>query len=501
MRPHQRRAEGLAFDLDRLQSEPPSLSYLIECALSCNILFRVHSASSNSPLVWTGSYPTSGFCSPNVNLASSTRGTYTTFHQLLASPPSFPSFKSRAKSTSNATGGLEMTTPGPYLRHTIVDHIQGRSKQTCIQDMPTIEANRDGFWQDERTPWISACDNMFWCIWEIARRLAVEDDSPAWVDKVEFAVIRHPATHLSRTSLNSAFDTDAQAGGEDVPLTLTDGREPPTSISTSTSTPKKTATARAEKHLADSVKLTSTESPPSLPREIWLRPTNHLSPPQGHPGEISVSLKKQYEAAKKAAIDSGEVLFFGRIWGENVLLNLEWTRQKPPFPLPPQLYATSSEQRFHKRKQDHNYSYQYHEESEADRASSGKDKNEHEDEEPGKGEDDLHGLATTSARGTNWLEDLAWSPREDEYLTAYSKVVQRRKEIATFRGEMEWCGIAFMFGASLDIFARGSLTGAWRPHAEARYNRTSSFGASPLADGPGGQLRSLTHVSRSSSKD
>ncbi|WVF71374.1 hypothetical protein IAT40_006178 [Kwoniella sp. CBS 6097] len=426
----------LGLDLGLIHDDP-SLSYLLENAASSKLLFRVHSPFSNSPLIWTGSYRTSGFFSPNAFLASSTPTSYKIFHRLVPPPSRFrfswsrprTSSKSRT-STSAITGGLELTIPGPHLRHTLVDHVQGRSKQTCIQDMPTIEANKDGVWQDERTPWISASVDMFWCIWEIARRLAVEEYSPTWVESVELAIIRHPVNHSSILETSTCPIKDEQTEREGGPLTLNDGREPPIVSSKSRDTQDKQEDAVDAD--TDSHREEPNSPPLPLTREIWLKPTDHLSP-HVLPGEMSVSLKGEYEAAKKAAADSGEILFYGRIWGENILSNLEWTRTETPFPLPLQLLAASSG--------DHNDDETYdHDQADCEGFKVDEDKEEEEENNDDNEEEQVSRKTKSRSHqsGKSWLEELAWSPKEDEYLSAYRKVVQRRKEIASIRGESEW---------------------------------------------------------------
>ncbi|OCF32936.1 hypothetical protein I316_05273 [Kwoniella heveanensis BCC8398] len=415
-------------DLNCLLGDDP-LPYLLESAASSKILFRVHSPFSASPLIWTGFNATSGFCSPNANLASATPDTYTPFHQLLP-PARFPlpelrsgwSSKSQPELNFIDKGGLEIL-PGPYLRHTIVDHIQGRSKQTCIQDMPTIEANKDGVWQDERTPWISASGSMFWCIWEIARRLAVEEEGPAWVDRVGLTVVRHPATHSSETTIHNNGSSRGKLGTEKEregkELTLRDGREPP---------PDTSADIKIADDKPESVLFDGNQARSSIPRELWLKPIKHLSP-HTHQGGMSVSLKEQYGAAKKAAIDSGEILFYGRIWAENVLHDMEWTREETPFPLPAHMIAASADGWHGKRDERHDHHREREDEDEAERSRS------RSQSEPYRHKNSSQ-YNTHNGRGS-WMDHLAWSPKEDEYLTAYHKVLQRRKEIAKENGESE----------------------------------------------------------------
>ncbi|KAK8864598.1 hypothetical protein IAR55_001848 [Kwoniella newhampshirensis] len=101
---------------------------------------------------------------------------------------------------------------------------------------------------------------------------------------------------------------------------------------------------------------------------------------------MSTSLKDQYEASQKAARGCGEVLFYARIWAENILADPEWTSKSTPFDLPPRFFRPD-----------------------ANRA----DQHEH-DRRPSR----------------HWLDRLIWDPQEDEYPTAVSKVLARKSEKA-----------------------------------------------------------------------
>ncbi|WWC94563.1 hypothetical protein V866_001410 [Kwoniella sp. B9012] len=318
----------------------PALSTLLTQSQSQQILFRIHTSTSNSPLIWTGELSTSGFSSPNIHLGSLTPKSYTPFLNY-----------------SSSTGGLLISrstyeiNPGVYLRHTVVDHILNKPKQTCIPTLPTIEETKEGVWPDERTPWISSSEDFFWTIWEIARRLAVPEGELGWVGGVQMAIVRHPKSNYHHYNHNNINGKDGAGKGG-----LIDNRSEQETV-TFTSTPR--------------------------PREIWLRPTNVLSPPT-YPGEMSLSLKESYEVSRKMASQNGEILFFGRIWAENVLSNLEWTCEETPFPLPAHLFLPTY-----------------------DRCD----------------------------RSQRWIDHLIWNPRNEDYLIAYEKVMKRRRQECGKRGE------------------------------------------------------------------
>ncbi|WRT66565.1 uncharacterized protein IL334_003524 [Kwoniella shivajii] len=359
----------------------PSISRLLSLAESQQIRFRLHTPTSVSPLIWTGSLSTSGFSCPNSNIGCLTVNSFKPFYDLTGNidPPNLradtddhPINKSKSQPKSNSKSISQIQTErisyeinaGPYLRHTIVDHILRKSKQTCIMNLPTIEEHKEGVFEDERSPWISTCENLFWCIWDIARRLAIHEDRIGWVGKVDLAIIKHPNHTSTCTSSSTSNLTQQSTSKVDGYSSVCDYEED-------------------EEVAARDIEVNKG------PREIWLRPTNVLSPTT-YPGEMSVSLKEQYEASRRAASSSGEILFFGRIWAENITSNLEWTREDTPFQLPSHLFQEpkSNKSTHEKRKEPH-----------------------------------------------RWLDELIWDPKTDEYLTAYQKVMSKRRDESRLTGE------------------------------------------------------------------
>ncbi|WVQ67303.1 uncharacterized protein L199_005498 [Kwoniella botswanensis] len=289
---------------------------------------------------------------PHAHLALSTRLDCLT-------PKSYIPFLEYSSSTGNhlISSSTYEIHPGVYLRHTVVNHILKKPKQTCIPTLPTIEETKEGAWPDQRTPWISASENLFWTIWEMAKRLAVPEGELGWVGGAQMAIVRHPKSYDSHHQLNRNNIISLEDEGEKGDLI--DNRS-------------ETERIKHEK-----------STPTPRPREVWLRPTNVLSPPT-YPGEMSLSLKESYEVSRKMASQSGEILFFGRIWAENVLSNLEWTCEKTPFPLPAHLFLPTYDP-----------------------------------------------LDLTQ----RWIDQLLWNPRHEDYLIAHGKVMSNRREQSGKRGE------------------------------------------------------------------
>ncbi|WWC61976.1 uncharacterized protein I303_104562 [Kwoniella dejecticola CBS 10117] len=417
----------------------PTFRILDDLVKSKEIVFRIYTSGSTSPLIWTGSTKFSGFSSPNPNLASLTPRAYkhlfdySNCHPL--PPPDSGNGIGNGKGTEGGDDadvghprgddgidkdkgekediwkwgdrGLKLVSsvtneihPGPYLTHTIVDHILNKSKQTCIMDLPTIEESPDGHWPDELTPWISTSENLFWVIWEIARRLSVEKNRLGWVEKVSLAVVRHPMSSTRRLSQHKSKADPRSESHSKAEGRAKASSTPPASddraIEVTTQNPIIDSKNESQENTKLQDRSSSVEVPERnaargkeeapFPPEIWLRPSS-IRVPNAYPGQISVSLKEAYEASKKAAMASGEILFYGRIWAENVLCIVDWTRGTTPFELPLNLFvakddATSAQDRSHR--------------------SSRK-------------------LNGTKSR-TRWIDELLWDPKTDEYLTALSKV-------------------------------------------------------------------------------
>lgn len=124
-----------------------------------DIVFRVYTDLSASPLVWTGDSATSGFFAPNGYLRIS------------------PSVYTRLLPGIQTAYSL---VDGQYTRHSLVDHILGKAQQTCVL-VPSSLQERDSTAEDDKSCWISCTGSLVWAMWELARRIAVEGCSEVHV--------------------------------------------------------------------------------------------------------------------------------------------------------------------------------------------------------------------------------------------------------------------------------------------------------------------------------
>ena len=175
---------------------------------------------------------------------------------------------------------------GLYVKQTIVDHILRKRRQTALC-YPGMVCDEEGYDipEDEKTPWISTSRSLSWCIWEVARRLAslaaplpdVTPDDPNGIDLRNDASLKRankrPAVNLAIIRHHSGI------------IGLSDARR--------------------------------------MLLEAHIDPKG----PTGRPNKdaLSVSLQGDYEEARRSAIISSEVLYYGRIFAENVDSNVEWT--------------------------------------------------------------------------------------------------------------------------------------------------------------------------------
>ena len=220
-------------------------------AKASEVVFRVHDALSASPLVWSGLPHDSGFRSPHAFLSCLTPRSYTHLDaQLLRSL---------------------------YGRYTMVDHILRKWRQSCVQIPMTVQQGLD-IPADDMTPWISTSTDLIWCIWEIARRLSVQEDDDMFVDTVGLAIIAYepgPARPAHSDELPDDEETRYARGSGELHVI-----------------PENEADLRL------------------LP---LLRPFR------------TVQLGQQFESAQRAARSSGEVLFYGRIFPGSIVANLEFS--------------------------------------------------------------------------------------------------------------------------------------------------------------------------------
>jgi hypothetical protein len=170
---------------------------------------------------------------------------------------------------------------GAYMKQTVVDHIPGGERQTALPDLGEGEVEADGIPEDEKSPWISTCRNLSWCIWDISRRLALPRSPPGNLDRkldahdlagqcetdrthvVNLAIIRH---HSGRVGLNDA------------------------------------RRRYLELHL-DARGFTRRTVPEDAPMQV----------------------QREYDQARRLADQSHEVLYYGRIFPDNIDCTLQFT--------------------------------------------------------------------------------------------------------------------------------------------------------------------------------
>lgn len=187
------------------QSKPPKPSYtqLSGEAARAEVVFRVHSMMSASPLHWTGRAETSGFCSPNPHLGLLTPGAYAAALEPLPTPspptptptqsgPAPPSPPPVLVALDDDMNGLPSTQPSdpksvaappgqnvevygvpwlgferdPSIRQSLVDHCTRRTRPSHNWDWsgPDMAA-------DDYSSWVSCTASLRWAVWEVAQRL------------------------------------------------------------------------------------------------------------------------------------------------------------------------------------------------------------------------------------------------------------------------------------------------------------------------------------------
>lgn len=107
--------------------------------------FRVHSpmSSPDSSLVWSGDPASSGFFPYNAHLILRPSVYIQQFGQMNIENPGWEN--------------------GPYVRHTMVDHINGKMRQGLL-NIPSRIEERPGTPEDEKSPWISGTRSIMWAI-------------------------------------------------------------------------------------------------------------------------------------------------------------------------------------------------------------------------------------------------------------------------------------------------------------------------------------------------
>jgi hypothetical protein len=174
------------------------------------------------------------------------------------------------------------------MRHTVLDHVMGKEKQTCLPTSTSMDERPDTP-QDEMTPWISTSVDLLWCIYEICRRLVSLEKKLVYL-----TVVRHPD---SPTSANTT--------------------EEPTDKSVSSSSNRSNST-----HIQC--------------RELLVdpHPLLKISHIKAKDLVLSVAMRENYDLAARASRYSSERLFWGRIFSESILYNMEFTMTVRPFSCP-----------------------------------------------------------------------------------------------------------------------------------------------------------------------
>ena len=170
------------------------------------------------------------------------------------------------------------------MRHTVLDHVMGKEKQSCLPTSTSMDERPDTP-QDEMTPWISTSVDLLWCIYEICRRLvSLEKES------VYLTVVRHPG---SCTLTNTTDESKAKLESS--------------SSNRSTSSQVKCPELLVDPH-----------------------PLLKISHIKAKDLVLSVGMRENYDLAARASRYSSERLFWGRIFSESILYNLEFTMTVRP---------------------------------------------------------------------------------------------------------------------------------------------------------------------------
>lgn len=297
--------------------ETPNFLTLEDLSSRSQILFRITDPSSVSPLCWTGEPSTSGFGAPNLNLACLDQTTYhQIFHHLCTSTTSPRLSKSRS-----------WWTDEPYIRHSILDHVRGREKQTCLNTLTCLDDRPDSP-EDERSPWISTSGNLLWVVYDVVRRLVLLKR-----DTVYLTVISHPNTRGSDTALSSTPEPSPSPSPSSAATALhgarshrermgerNDGRQPETRKREQ----EQTTAAPYTKVIDEGEKKEKERG-----CEITVDPSSilHITHQKSRDLMLSVGMKENYGFARRASQLSGEVLVWGRIFGGSILHHLEFTRE------------------------------------------------------------------------------------------------------------------------------------------------------------------------------
>lgn len=236
---------------------------LLDLGHTSQVLFRVTDPTSSSPLYWTGRQATSGFSSPNLNLAHLTPEVYA------------PIFTPGA-------GAINIDADAPYLRHTVLDHVLGKEKQTCLPTLTSIDERPDTP-EDEKTPWVSTSVDLRWVMYEVCRRLVYLKRQSVWVTVIALPL---PGQNRDRPVLKGSGEHEGN--GPQIP-----------------------SGSGAEANRVEVV-----VNPASILRITHAKARDLM---------LSVGMKENYDLAQKASETSSERLVWGRVFAGSILHHTEFT--------------------------------------------------------------------------------------------------------------------------------------------------------------------------------
>lgn len=242
---------------------------LVQQASRSKCVFRIWDENSATKLHWSGLPSTSGFSALDANLGLLTVESYMKIYKDLR-------------------GSVDWTE-GSYMKQTVVYHVLRKYRHTALYypGMVIDQEGTDGddVPMDEMSPWISTTKSLFWGVWQIARKLAMACAPPR--------------------------DTDP---------------DDPNGLDPS----KKEAMAKARRGHVVNLTIVRHHS-----GTIGLSDArrNHLElhiDPKGPTARVvkdsmSVSIQGDYEQARRLSRASEEILYFGRIFSENIDSNIEFT--------------------------------------------------------------------------------------------------------------------------------------------------------------------------------
>jgi hypothetical protein len=185
----------------------------------------------------------------------------------------------------NLAGGSGRWAEGAWMKETMVQHVLDRPL-----GRPRPRPSKGSVWEVEKSPWASACGNLDWAIWEIARRLS------QGLPSVRLAIIRKK---------HDDFNAQATAGT----ASAAGARTPNNDVESSGAVNPSSDASRGKVGKV---------------RELTVAPAMVLD--RHIPRIISERKKEVYASAAVRAREAHEVLYYGRIFTDSVLANLAFTR-------------------------------------------------------------------------------------------------------------------------------------------------------------------------------